>query len=82
MFTEQEETLRALRGWEFNRDQHGSLYDRGMSDSYYHRAPVPHYGGVGGESGPRITVMYPAAIKEYMAGYDYNERMGYKKSWD
>jgi hypothetical protein len=67
--------------WQFDRKQHGSLYDRGSADSYYHRAPRAHYGGVGGDSGPRIEVNDTASVAEYMAGYEYNERFGEKKDW-
>jgi len=78
---EQKEVVRALRGWEFVRKNHGSLYDRGSADSYYGRAPDPHYGGVGGDSGMRVKVMYQEAIEEYMAGYRDNEATGAKKEW-
>lgn len=78
---EQEQIVRALRGWQFDRDTHGSLYDRGASDSYYGRDPNPHYGGVGGSSGDRVTVTDPASIAEYMTGYQDNEQSGAKKEW-
>ncbi len=78
---EQEKVVRALKGWQFVRENHGSLYDRGASDSYYGREPNPHYGGVGGDSGQRINVLYPEAIREYMAGYEDNEQSGSKKDY-
>jgi hypothetical protein len=78
---EQEKVVRALKGWQFVRERHGSLYDRGAADSYYGRAPDPHYGGVGGDSGIRVTVMYAEAVAEYMAGYENNERSGSKKDY-
>ena len=78
---EQEQIVRALRGWQFERERHGSLYDRGGSDSYYHRKPNPHYGGVGGESGERVAVTDEASVAEYRAGYEDNERWGAKKEW-
>ena len=78
---EQESVVRALRGWQFDRQRHGSLFDRGSADSYYGRAPAPHYGGVGGDSGDRVTVTDSASTEEYHAGYDYNERHGDKKDW-
>ena len=80
--TEQEKTLRILKGWYWVRTQHGSLFDRGSADSYYSRSPSPHYGGVGGHSGPRVPVTDPSMIREYMEGYRYNETFGDKKSWD
>jgi hypothetical protein len=78
---EQEQIVRALRGWQFTRDTHGSLYDRGSADSYYGRNPNPHYGGVGGGSGPTVPVTDDASVKEYMAGYNQNEQLNNKKDW-
>ena len=79
--TEQERVVRALKGWQFVRENHGSLYDRGSADSYYGRQPAPHYGGVGGDSGERVRVHDKASVDEYMAGYDYNERFGDRKDY-
>jgi hypothetical protein len=78
---EQKAVVRALRGPEFIRKNHGSLYDRGSADSHYGRMPSPHYGGVGGDSGPRVEVYDEASVAEYLAGYEYNERFGDKKDW-
>jgi hypothetical protein len=60
---------------------HGSPYDRGGADSYYNRERVPHRGGVGLNSGPRIEMssMSSVDIDAYHAGYDDNERDGSKK---
>ena len=60
---------------------HGSYFDRGSADSYYHRGRDPHRGGVGGDSGPRIQATKPADIQAYHAGYDFNEQFGDKKDW-
>jgi hypothetical protein len=79
--TLEEQTIRALTGYEWVRDNHGSLFDRGSSDNYYGRTRDPHYGGVGGGSGGRVDVIDPAAIAEYNAGYDWNEQYGDKKDW-
>jgi hypothetical protein len=79
--SEQQQVIRALRGWQFDRSQHGCLYDRGSADSYYSRSADPHYGGVGGDSGSRVEVSDAESVAEYMAGYDDNERMGDKKDW-
>jgi hypothetical protein len=80
--TEQERVVRALKGWQFDRKQHGCLYDRGSADSYYGRPRNPHYGGVGGDSGERVDQgLSIDEIKEYYAGYEYNERFGDKKVW-
>jgi hypothetical protein len=74
---EQEAVVRALRGWQFVRGTHGCLFDRGSADSYYGRPRAPHYGGVGGDSGPRVEQgLSIDEIKEYYAGYEYNERCG------
>jgi hypothetical protein len=78
--SEQERVVRGLRDWQFQR-KHGSLYDRGSADSHYGRMPSPHYGGVGGDSGPRVEVTDESSVAEYMAGYDYNERHGDKKDY-
>lgn len=79
---EKELTVRALKGWQWLRKRHGSLFDRGSADSYYGRPMDPHYGGVGGDSGIRVTVSDPESIAEYREGYRYNEQYGDKKSWD
>jgi hypothetical protein len=79
---EQKAVVRALRGPQFDRKRHGSLYDRGSADSYYGRPRTPHYGGVGGDSGPRVDQgLSIDEIKEYYAGYEYNERFGDKKDY-
>jgi len=82
MITEKQRVVNALKGWQFVRGNHGCLYDRGSADSYYGRARDPHYGGVGGDSGPRVSVNDDASVAEYLAGYDYNERYGDKKNYD
>lgn len=79
--TEQEQVVRALKGWQFVRSRHGCLYDRGSADSYYGRSPSPHYGGVGGDSGERVVVTDPDSVAEYMQGYKDNEASGSKKDW-
>jgi hypothetical protein len=70
---------------EFNgkvyKQYHGSPFDRGSADSYYHRRRQPHKGGVGGNSGPRIEDLTAEEIEAYLAGYDYNEAHGDKKDW-
>ena len=81
MIKEKQRVLDILKGWQFDRKQHGCLYDRGSADSYYGRMPNPHYGGVGGDSGPRVEVSDESSVAEYMAGYEYNERHGDKKDY-
>jgi len=79
--TDKERVVRVLKGWQFDRKQHGCLYDRGSADSYYGRARDPHYGGVGGDSGTRVSVNDDKSVAEYMAGYNWNEQYGDKKAW-
>jgi hypothetical protein len=82
MLAEKERMFKILKDqWQFVRENHGSLYDRGQADSYYNRAPLAHYGGVGGDSGQRVEVRDEASVAEYMAGYEWNERHGDKKDW-
>jgi hypothetical protein len=78
---EQERVVRALKGQQWVRGTHGCLFDRGSADSYYGRMPNPHYGGVGGDSGDRVTVTDAASVAEYMAGYEDNEQFGDKKDY-
>ena len=80
-FTEADQIVRALRGWQFDRARHGCLYDRGSADNYYGRSPKPHYGGVGGGSGERVEVADETSVAEYMAGYNNNEQFGSKKDF-
>jgi hypothetical protein len=60
---------------------HGSFFDRGAADSYYHRERDPHRGGVGGDSGERVVPMNVDELESYHAGYDWNEEYGDKKVW-
>lgn len=70
-----------LKGWQWDRKQHGCLYDRGSADSYYGRPRRPHYGGVGGDSGPRVEVSDCASVTEYNQGYNDNTAAGCFKDW-
>ena len=79
--TEKERVMLLLKGWQFDRGAHGSLYDRGSADSYYGRPMNPHYGGVGGNSGERVSVTDAESVAEYRAGYLDNEDSGAKKVW-
>lgn len=80
-FSPQEKTIRLLRGYQWVRTNHGSLFDRGGADSYYHRGPNPHWGGIGGCEYPKHVDLNDEEIAEYMAGYDWNEQYGDKKDW-
>ena len=80
--TDKEKVVEALRGPQFDRKLHGSLFDRGSADSYYRRPRSPHYYPEGTYNGQRVTDLTEAEIAAYNAGYDYNEQNGDFKSWD
>ena len=71
-----------LKGPQFERSRHGSLWDRGSADSYYNRSPDPHWWPLGTGRGEKITDLTVDEIEEYYAGYEYNENHGDKKNWD
>lgn len=79
--TEQDAVVNALKGPQFIRKQHGGLFDRGSADSYYGRGPSPHWWPEGTSRGEKITDLTPEEVREYMAGYKYNERYGDKKDY-
>lgn len=62
---------------------HGSPFDRGSADSYYHRGAKPHWWPQGTGHGECLTEerMSLEEIEAYFAGYDHNERFGDKKEW-
>ena len=60
---------------------HGSLWDRGSADSYYGRPRDPHYYPQGSYNGERVTDLTDEQVKEYLDGYDWNEKHGDKKCW-
>jgi hypothetical protein len=64
--------------------RHGGAFDRGAADSYYHRDRVPHYFVGDTNMSDRVTEesMTADEIAAYHAGYDWNEELGSKKSWD
>lgn len=66
---------------QFDRTRHGSLYDRGSADSYYHRPRSPHWWPEGTGKGVKIENLTAEECNEYLAGYEYNERFGDKKEW-
>jgi hypothetical protein len=67
---------------DFTKVRHGSAFDRGAADSYYHRPAEPHYFVADTYMSERI-VCQPGSPEyaDYMAGYDYNEQFGDKKDW-
>jgi hypothetical protein len=66
---------------QFDRKQHGSLYDRGSADSYYGRPRNPHWYPNGTYRGDAVVALSAEESAEYHAGYDYNEQHGDKKDW-
>ena len=83
MLSEKEQVFNILKNSpQFDRERHGSLYDRGSADSYYHRARSPHWWPEGTYIGKKIVDLTEVEREEYYAGYDYNEQFGDKKRWD
>jgi len=76
-----EEIVVDLKKMAFDRNRHGSLYDRGSADSYYDRARYPHWYPNGTYNGDCVLAVTEEEIAEYMAGYDWNEEYGDKKGW-
>lgn len=62
---------------------HGGPYNRGMADSYYRRAPDPHYWPDGTYFGERVerADMTEDEIEAYRAGYRYNDELGDYKDY-
>jgi len=63
-------------------DSHGSPFDRGSADSWYHRPRSPHWYPQGSYNGDPVTDLTPEELRAYHAGYDWNEKFGGKKDWD
>jgi hypothetical protein len=63
--------------------RHGGPWDRGVSDSYYHRGYTPHYYTGDTSISPRVELaeMTSDEITAYAAGYAWNESFGDKKDW-
>jgi hypothetical protein len=64
--------------------RHGGAFDRGSADSWYGRPRQPHmYEGDTGTS--RLipeSEMTSKEVQAYLAGYQWNEQFGGKKSYD
>ena len=67
---------------QFDRERHGSLFDRGCADSWYSRDRNPHWYPEGTGFGGRISELSDEEVDEYNACYDYNEEFGGKKDYD
>ena len=68
-----------------NYDQrHGGAFDRGSADSYYGRPRRPHMFAGATYDSPEYTQaeMTTEEVQAYLAGYQWNEQFGDKKSWD
>ena len=65
-------------------ERHGGAFDRGSADSYYGRPRSPHLyeGNTGSSRRIEQSEMTPEEIQAYLAGYQYNEQFGDKKSWE
>jgi hypothetical protein len=76
-------TVIEFRGEKFEQT-HGNPFDRGSADSYYGRPEDPHWYPEGSYRGTRMESqdMSMPELRAYYAGYEYNELMGHKKSWD
>lgn len=64
---EEDEVEDESGGWQFNRDEIGSLYAIGETDAYNKEAPDPRYGK---NERNMISVSDDASVEEYMAGYE------------
>lgn len=64
--------------------RHGSPYDRGAADAYYHRERRPHYFVKGTYASKKVTIdeMTQDEIAAYDAGYADVESSGDGKEWD
>ena len=51
---------------QFDRNRHGSLYDRGSADSYYGRPQQPHWYPEGTYHGERVTYLTQAEIDIFL----------------
>lgn len=77
-----EESQGNNKGPQFDRKRHGSLYDRGVADSWYGRSPCPHWYPDGSYRNQEVSAATPEERAEYMAGYEAMESAGGKKQWD
>ena len=63
--------------------RHGGPFDRGSADSWYNRGIRPHYFTGATHFSDEVTedMMTAEEIKQYLAGYEFNEQFGDKKDW-
>lgn len=62
--------------------RHGRPFDRGSADSWYSRGLNPHYYVGDTHVGDAVTTLTQEELEAYVAGYEWNEKFGGKKSWD
>jgi HEAT repeat protein/ribosomal protein S8 len=58
----------------FDKNRHGSLFDRGQADAFYGRPRSPHWYPQGTYNSPKISKLNEKEIAEYHAGYDSVEK--------
>jgi hypothetical protein len=65
-------------------ERHGGAFDRGSADSHYGRPRNPHMFVGATYDSDRIdqSQMSPQEVQAYLAGYQWNEQFGDKKSYD
>ena len=62
---------------------HGSPYDRGGADAWYHRGRHPHKYPNGTYNPPKVTELTEQEIAEYHQGFDdHDEGPRGGKQWD
>ena len=62
--------------------RHGGPFDRGGADSWYSRGINPHYYKGDTHLTDEVTDITSEELEAYIAGYNWNEKFGDKKSWD
>ena len=67
---------------QFDRNRHGSLYDRGSADAWYLRDIDPHWYPDGTYNGKRIDTLTDMEIEEYMEGYNFCINNGLHKEYE
>lgn len=66
---------------QFDRNRHGSLFERGSADAYYRRAYDPHWYPEGTYNGARIVNLTSEEIEEYRKGFQYQVSTGVFKRY-
>ena len=62
--------------------RHGGPFDRGSADNWYNRSINPHYYKGDTHLSDEVTDLTSEELEAYIAGYNWNEKFGGKKSWD